>query len=160
MKQLNWFIQEKLRIDKHLNYKEYKYFPKTRNELSNIIKQRIKDEKDNIDFNDIDTSEIKNMEGIFAYIFLNITNIDISNWDVSNVENMEEMFADCPNLESIGDISSWDVSKLKDITGLFYRCPKLDFIGDLDKWNISNIKYMTNAFFGVKNSKIIPKWYM
>ena len=51
MKSLTHYIQEKLIIKKGNNYK---YFPKTKEELKDIIKQRIKDEGNEVNLNDID----------------------------------------------------------------------------------------------------------
>ena len=49
MKSLTRYIQEKLVIKKH----NYKYFPETKEELKDIIKQRIKEEGKEVDLNDI-----------------------------------------------------------------------------------------------------------
>ena len=57
MKSLTQFIQEKLVIKKNKT-RDYKYFPETRAELRDIIKQRINAEGKNVDLNDIDTSKI------------------------------------------------------------------------------------------------------
>ena len=50
MKSLTKFIQDKLVIKKS----KYNYFPKTKEELKDIIKQRIKQEGNEVDLNDID----------------------------------------------------------------------------------------------------------
>ena len=54
MKSLTHYIQEKLIIKKSSNYK---YFPKTKNELREIIKKRIKAKGNEVDLNDIDVSK-------------------------------------------------------------------------------------------------------
>ena len=54
MKSLKSYIQEKLIIKKSPNYK---YFPKTKEELKEIIKRRIKEEGNEVDLNDIDVSK-------------------------------------------------------------------------------------------------------
>jgi hypothetical protein len=170
MKQLKEIIFEKLKIGKtsfmleklkinsksKVEQQEYKYHPKDRVELIKIVDERIKKENDNIDFNDIDTSNIDDMEGIFAYKG-KLTKIDISEWNVSGVKCMMEMFAGCKKLESIGDISDWKIESLTDITGMFYGCDKLTNTGDLNKWNASKIKLKQNAF-SQANEYIIPKW--
>lgn len=158
MLSINNFISEKLKINSKskVNQQEYKYHPNTCVELMEIVGKRIKEEKDNIDFNDIDTSNVQIMEGVFAYQS-KLTNIDISNWNVSDVKSMLEMFAGCKSLESIGDISDWKIDSLTDITGMFYGCDKLTNTGDLNKWNASGIKYKQNAF-SLANKSIIPKW--
>ena len=58
MKSLKNYIQEKLTISKNNNYK---YFPKTKQELRKIIEERIDDEGDEVDLNDINVSEITDM---------------------------------------------------------------------------------------------------
>lgn len=158
MKELKYILLEKLKIGSKskVEKQEFKYHPNTCFELMEIIGKRIKEEHDNIDFNDIDTSNIEIMEGIFAYQS-KLTNIDISAWNVSGVKSMMEMFTGCKNLESIGDISDWKINNLVDITGMFYGCDKLTNTGDLNKWNASGIKYKQNAF-SEANESIIPKW--
>lgn len=158
MKTLKEIIFEKLKINSNskVEKQEFKYHPKDRGELIKIIEDRIKEENDDIDFNDIDTSNLTNIEGAFAYKG-KLTKIDISAWDVSRVKCMMEMFAGCKNLESIGDISDWKIESLTDITGMFYGCGKLTNTGDLDKWKASGITNKQNAF-SQANENIIPKW--
>ena len=159
MKQLKEIIFEKLKINSKskVEKQEYKYHPTNIWALKTIIDNRIEKEKDDIDFNDIDISNLESLEGAFAYKD-KLTKIDISEWDVSNVDTMSEMFTGCKNLESIGDISDWKiVDKLDDITAMFYGCNKLTNTGDLNKWDASNILYKKNAF-SEANEYIIPKW--
>lgn len=75
------------------NKNSYKYFPKTKEELRNLIKQRIKEEGNEVDLNDIDVSEITNMSRLFENLDFNG---NISNWDVSKVTNMSFIFYECP----------------------------------------------------------------
>ena len=136
MKSLTYYINEKLIIKKS----KYKYFPESKNELKNIIKQRIKDEGNEVDLNDIDVSKIKDMSDLFTE---NINfNGDISNWDVSNVTNMNGMFLMCKYFNS--DISDWNVSNVTDMTWMFNGCKS--FNQDISKWDVSNVKKMTNIF--------------
>ena len=88
MKSLSHYIQEKLIIKKN----KYKYFPQTKKELQDIILQRIKDEGNKVDLNDIDVSKITDMSNLFEYSDFNV---DISKFDVSNVTNMNDMFNGC-----------------------------------------------------------------
>ena len=115
MKSLTHYIQEKLIIKKSNNYK---YFPGTYKELKDIIKQRIKQEGNKVDLNDIDVSKITDMSHLFEGTAFNG---DISNWDVSNVENMSNMFYECESFNQ--DISSWDVSNVIDMRYMFDNCP-------------------------------------
>ena len=75
MKSLKSYIQEKLIIkkDKNINNYEYKYFPKTKKQLQNIIQQRIKSEGNEVNLNDIDVSKIKDMSFLFKNLNLMVT---------------------------------------------------------------------------------------
>ena len=116
MKTLQNYITEKILINKTSKI-SYNYHPKTKDELEDIIKQRIKSEGNECDLNDIDTSSITDMSGLFEESEFNG---DISRWNVSNVTNMESMF-----YESVfnSDISKWDVSNVTNNTDIFYKCP-------------------------------------
>ena len=115
MKSLTYYIQEKLIIKKGKNYK---YFPKTREELKNLVLQRIKSEGNEIDLNDIDVSNVTDMSALFG---LTDFNGNISHWDVSNVTDMGGMFYGCSKFNQ--DISHWDVSKVKTMNYIFSNCP-------------------------------------
>ena len=65
MKSLVQYISEKLVIKKKNNLFDYKYFPKTKLELEGIIRKRIKEEGNNVDLNNIDTSNITDMSKLF-----------------------------------------------------------------------------------------------
>ena len=144
MKNLTQYIQEKLIIKKNRNVIKknynYNYFPKTREELKEIIEQRIWQEGNEVDLNDIDISEITDMSGLFAYLDFNG---DISNWDVSNVTNMSSMFLECKKFN--GDISQWDVSNVTDMSGMFYGCKS--FNQDISKWKVSNVTHRDGLFY-------------
>ena len=120
MKKINTYITEKLKIRKS-NKPSYKYFPKNKKELKDIINQLIKERGNEGDFNDIDTSKITDM----TYIFDELENFngDISRWDVSKVTDMFAMFYGCESFN--GDISNWDVSNVKNMTGMFDGCNSL-----------------------------------
>ena len=179
MKHLNQFITEyiiKKKLDKPIDSEnKYKYFPKTKDELINNIKELF--DKGETDLNCIATNKITNM----ADLFFNIRNInfDVSKWNVSNVTNMTNMFYNCKNFDC--DLSSWDVSNVTNTAGMFYYCKNFDcglsswdvsnvtcmeymFTGcekfncDLSDWDISNITRWKNMFGGCYNMTI-PIWY-
>ena len=121
------YIQEKLKITKDTKIISYKYYPKDKDELLKILKDRLSKDS-NANLNDIDTSKITDMANLFKdlYVFFDIEigNINVSYWDVSNVKNMNNMFANCSNFNC--DLSNWNVSdklKYNDIT--FYKCDSL-----------------------------------
>ena len=117
MKSLAQYISEKLVIKKNKTH-DYKYFPKTKRELREIIDKRIEDEGNIVDLNDIDTSKITDMSNLFEVTDFNG---DISRWDVSNVTKMRYMFYGCKSFNQ--DISSWDVSKVTEFQDVFKDCP-------------------------------------
>ena len=128
MKSLETYIIEKLIIKKNKTT-NYKYFPKTKEELVNIIKQRIEQEGNEVDLNDIDVSKITDMSGLFGVTDFNG---DISQWDVSNVTDMRDMFYGCSNFNQ--DISNWDVSNVIDAYDMFSGCE--NFNQDISSWDV------------------------
>ena len=131
MKSLTTYIIEKMVYTKDNSIQKCNYFPKTREELDDIITQLIKERGKNADLNDIDVSKITDMRGLFAWrndlldFKYNIKydfskfNGDISNWDVSKVTSMKEMFE---YSMFNGDISNWDVSNVTNMDSMFYYC--------------------------------------
>ena len=117
MKSLVQYLEEKLIIKKNKTT-NYRYSPETKEELKDIIKQRIKEEGNEVDLNDIDVSKINDMSSLF-YDYGKF-NGDISKWDVSNVTDMGYMFYGCVKFNK--DISSWDVSKVKNSLSAFSNC--------------------------------------
>ena len=117
MKSLTQYIQEKLIIKKNKAV-NYNYFPKTKKELKDIIKQRIKQEGIEVNLNDIDVSHITDMSYLFQFLDFNG---DISKWNVSNVTDMSFMFCLCKSFNQ--DISNWDVSNVNDYINIFSYCP-------------------------------------
>ena len=122
MKSLKNFIHEGFKLGKNKVSEptENKYFPKDKNQLSEILKKRLA-EDENANLNNIDTSNITNMSYLFKY--LDPHNIDISEWDVSNVEDMNGMFYECKNFNC--DLSDWDVSNVIDMKWMLGGCDSL-----------------------------------
>ena len=133
MKPLTYYIQEKLIIKKSNNYK---YFPQTKNELKDIILQRIETKGNEVDLNDIDVSNITDMSRLFLSTNFNDFNGDISKWNVSNVTDMSDMFSWCKSFNK--DISQWDVSNVTDMYSMFYGCKA--FNQDISSWDVSKVK--------------------
>ena len=86
-------------------FSTYSCRPVNKKELVMIIRDRISKEGPNCDLNDIDTSLITDMTGLF---YGSDFNCDISEWNVSNVENMSKMF-EGSNFNQ--DISNWKINK-------------------------------------------------
>ena len=136
MKTLQNYITEKILINKNSKI-AYNYHPKTKEELKDIINQKIESRGNECDLNDIDTSNITDMSSLFEYSDFNG---DISNWDVSNVITMEYMFF---GSEFDGDISKWNVSNVKYMGTMFSHSK---FNGDISNWNVSNVTNSENIF--------------
>ena len=102
--------------------------PKTKDELKEIILDRISKEGPNCDLNDIDTSLIEDMQMLFAYSKFNG---NISKWNVSNVKDMIGMFA---YSEFNKDISEWDTSNVVDMQYMFNNAK---FNQDISRWKIN-----------------------
>ena len=93
MKHINKYISERLHINKDTCNHHYNYHPKSHKELKELVDQLIEKRGNDADLNDIDTSEITDMQ----YMFYNSKfNVDISKWDVSNVKNMKDIFKASP----------------------------------------------------------------
>ena len=92
MKQINKYIWERLHINKDTKI-VYNYYPKDKNELEELVYNLIKERGYNADLNDIDTSEITDMDELF---YKSKFDGDISKWNVSKVINMNHMFYESP----------------------------------------------------------------
>src|SRR5574344_142068 len=129
----------------------YNYYPKTKDELKQIIEERIENEGPECDLNDIDVSNITDMNGMF---YCSKFNGDISKWNVSEVTDMNWMFYDS---QFNGDISKWNVRNVKNMERMF-ASSKL-FNGDISKWNVSKVEDMGFMFYNSPLEKNPPKWY-
>ena len=128
-------------IKKKINkvHNNYKYTPKTREELIDIIEDLLYVKKET-NLNCIDTSAITKMDHLFS---VKNTNFDISEWNVSNVTTMSNMFFGCRKFDC--DLSNWDVSNVKNMEGMFSHCNSFTGKG-LEKWNIFNVTNMCEMF--------------
>jgi len=100
-----------------------------------------------IDLNNINTSQVENMEGMFQSS--GIGYIDVSGFDTSNVENMNWMFQSCPNLTSI-DISKFDTTNVTTMRNLFSYSSNLESINVQGLGN-DTLAYIDGMFSGCTN---------
>ena len=130
-------------------FSAYSYKPRTKHELQAIISDRIEKEGNECNLNDIDTSLITDMSGLFMHSFFNG---DISEWNTSNVKYMRFMFYGS-NFRQ--DISKWDVRKIEDMAYMFERSK---FNGDISKWDTSNVTNMCYMFYYSNFDEDISGW--
>ena len=128
----------------------YRFFPKTKEELVEIIKAEVKRKGWNCSLNHINTSKITDMSNLFSDntgYGLTAFNGDISRWDVSNVTNMSWMFYRAYEFnQPIGD---WDVSNVKNMYCMFASAESFNQpIGD---WDVSNVTSMNGMFWEAKS---------
>ena len=148
--------------------------PDNREELEDLISQRIEQYGPKCNLNDIDVSRITDM----SFLFCDMTfDGDISKWDVRRVKNLSSMFAgstfngdlskwDVSRVENMNsmfsysrfnsDISKWDVSRVKNMISMFYDSK---FTGDISGWDVSNVKRMHNMFKDSPLEGKEPSWY-
>lgn len=104
-----------------------------------------------LDFSEIDTSQIVDMEEMFYGAILDD---DFNpNFDTSSVKTMSKMFMNCEEV-FIMDLSHFDVSKVKDFSNMFNGCTDLNFI-NLDEWNTRNAEDFGSMFFKCCNLRRI-----
>ena len=138
MKTLVEHINEALKIGKDLSeWSSYSCQPTTKDELIEIIRDRIRKEGYDCDLNDIDTSLITDMSYLFGQ---SPFNGDISKWDVSNVKYTHGMFGQS---SFNGDISNWNVSNVDNMGRMFSNSK---FNRDISKWKINKNCDTTNMF--------------
>ena len=129
-----------IRIGKDMSrFSKHSCRPTSKDELKEIINERIAQYGVLCDLNDIDTSLITDMSFLF---YGSDFNGDISEWNVSNVKEMFMMFAQS---KFNGDISKWDVSN---VTTMSYMFSDSEFNQDISNWKISTGCIMKNIFIG------------
>lgn len=120
-----------------------------------------------VSLSEIDTSEVTDMKGLFAYIDEkklgqktikdwakdNNVKLDfkredfsgIGSWDTSKVTTFERMFYAANNFNE--DISKWDTSKAISFKEMFYEAS--NFNQPLNSWNTSKVMDMSGMFGGM-----------
>ena len=164
------FVLSKLN-DNEVRVRKFKYRPKTKKELKSLCD----DESVNLgsidtslitdmsylfhgskrkDFSGIeewDTSNVKNMEGMF--LFVAVFDRPIGVWDVSNVENMKDMFKGAEIFNQ--PIETWDVSNVKEMKGMFLDAKS--FKQELNQEWADEAEYVKPLVILEKDGKYYPK---
>ena len=116
------------------------YKPEDRDTLKELLERMIEVRGDEGNFNDIDTSDIKDMESLF--LFNETFNGDITGWDVSSVRDMDGMFYCAKSFNQ--PIGNWDVSSVRVMGSMFYDATS--FNQDVSKWKFPNVENMEFMF--------------
>ena len=87
--------------------KPSKYFPKDKDELKKLMEILVKERGNNGRFNDIDTSNVTDMSGLFKDN--SDFNGDISDWNVGKVTDMSSMFENASSFDC--DLNNWDTEQ-------------------------------------------------
>ncbi|WP_293651892.1 BspA family leucine-rich repeat surface protein, partial [uncultured Campylobacter sp.] len=127
-------VNEKL---KKASSAEYKYHPKTNEELKDLISH------ENVKLSEIDISKVSDLSELFKDSKRSDFS-GIEDWDVSHITNMSYMFAGAENFNS--DISSWDVSHVTNMSGMFAGAT--NFNQPLNNWDVSSVTDMSGMFLG------------
>lgn len=122
----------------------YRYFPKTKEELKELVEKLILERGNKADLNDIYTGDITDMSSLFSHSHFNG---DISKWNMSKVSNMSYMF-----FGSLfnGDISNWDVSNVEDIFCMFAYSK---FNGDISNWKLNKASDLDRSYMLYESEK-------
>ena len=98
-----------------------------------------------IDLSNFDTSNITDMEYLFACCEQLKRIIGIEKLKTNKVISMKGMFEECLELEEL-DLSNFDTSKVTDMGLMFSNCVKLKKIKGLEKFNTSQVISMKAMF--------------
>ena len=96
-----------------------------------------------VDFTNLDTSEVTNMAYMFYYCSA-LTSLDLSSFNTSAVTNMDRMFYKCSALTSL-DVSSFDTSAVTSMNGMFGFCSSLTSL-DVSSFDTSVVTNMDSMF--------------
>ncbi len=106
-------------------------------------------------FNEVDTSKVKNMSKMF-YMHMTLTSLDLSSFDTYNVTDMSNMFyglslfsISINSLQSIKFGDNFDTSKVTDMSYMFEYDDKLTDL-DITGFNTSSVTDMKNMFYYCK----------
>mgnify|MGYP000258090215 CR=1 FL=1 len=116
----------------------------------NDIRYTLYNYRKHIQANDICTTNVTNMSGMFndEPMF----NQPLNNWDTSNVTNMSSMFSGARQFNQ--PLNSWDTSNVTNMKNMFSGAT--EFNQPLDTWDTSKLENKEEMFFGTKYYKPKP----
>ncbi|MBR3236765.1 BspA family leucine-rich repeat surface protein [Candidatus Saccharibacteria bacterium] len=92
------------------------------------------------------TSNVTDMDYMFASNY-SLTNIDaLANWDTSNVTDMNGMFIDAISLTNIDGAINWDTSSVTNMSDMFVETQSLTNIDGAINWDTSSVTNMGGMF--------------
>lgn len=95
------------------------------------------------------------------YYLSGVDEVSFNNFVTSNVNNMEYLFASCydNDLDINMDLSSWDTSNVTNMNGTFWAFGRVanSVVLNLDNWNTENVANMNRMFYlcGQHSPKLI-----
>ena len=134
-------LLEFMNRDRLKKYKSRAYVPQTTDEMRKLVIKLVKERGKYANLNDIDTSNIKDMSGMFCGLDFDG---DISQWDVSGVTNMSSMFTNSKFTGLHSSFINWDTKKLENIDAMFLNSPFEN--KDIEKWSMDNITKCSATF--------------
>ena len=106
-----------------------------------------------ITFTNFDTSQVTNMNGMFA--MSSFSSLNLSSFNTAKVTVMSEMFSGSDLLTSISFGSYFYTSKVTNMASMFSGCSKLTRLTFNSNFNTSNVTYMGYMFSGCSALKSI-----
>ena len=103
-----------------------------------------------INFENFNTSQVTDMERMFAYCTQLTDIVGIEKWDTSKVTTIRDMFNSCSALVNL-DVSMFNTSNVKDMYGVFEGCYSVKNIVGLEKWDTSKVTIISAMFFNCHN---------
>lgn len=100
----------------------------------------------------IDTSQVTNMSGMFGGCLSIVTGLDLSSFDTSQVTDMNNMFKGCAHMKWL-DLSSFDTAKVTNMNSMFKYCSSLAEL-DLSGFNTVNVENMADMFLECKFKRL------
>jgi len=169
MKTFNTYVNEwKLTNDNNSNVGyRYKHHPLNKDELIDIIVEKIRVSPINPDLSDIDTINITDFSHLFDtiakrfYDELIIETLDLKSWNTSNATEASNMFYEMYSLKTVKFSRLFDLSNVEDIRSMFFHCTSLEYV-DVSDWNVKErtiyINHMFNGCEKLKRVDGLEKW--